>query len=443
MAARSRQQRAAFTLVEMLIVMGIVAVLATMTLASYVSITRRNAREGAIEMVMNTLRQARMSAVDSGRGAVVRIDPEARALYGLSRRVEAAWRFEQLNTTTNVTPGARGMHGTVSGAILHQDGALGLCLLFDGTDDSVNCSSYPVYDQTDGVRLEAYVWPQGDGTVLARTDGSSGYSLALAGDELEASFHIRDADGNDQELSLSGGSVRQDRWSHVAAEFDGFEGRLFLRGVLVDLDSFEDDDPDDDPNSDTNIDDPNSDTNIEFTAPAQLRPARANDLIIGDDFTGRIDEPRLLSVAGGDRRQLPPRVPLVTTEEAVYFDSQGYRDLAYHSSDVYLVVGDPYQSADLQNDPLAAGGATITVGPDNPFPAGGGMVLIDGELIRYESASGLDLVINDPTDDEDRGGLGTGAASHQQGSTVYFARVLRVTQTGLVNRVTHDSDDVW
>jgi len=463
MAARSRQHRGAFTLIEMLIVMGIVAILATMTVASYVSVTRRNAREGGVETVMNLLRQAHMSAVDSGRGAVARIDAADRSVYGLSSKVEAAWHFEDVFSTggNDFTSGARAMDAQLlDDTALAADGALGLCLEFDGSDDYVDAGTYPVYNMTQGLRFEAIVWPDGTDTLGVADKaaaGVDGYALWLVsegtgpGQLQQYSVHARitiqdELDDTSYELILDSADVHipAGTWSHVALEYDGFEARLLVGGRLVDLDSLLGE------VSDENDPNPSTDRELDTaSAPSLLEPAREAPLRIGvadvggdQFFAGRIDEVRLLSVAGGERMRMPPRVPIVSTDDAIYFDAQGYLDLAYHSSDVYVIVGDPYQSAQLQNAPLAADGATITVGPDNPFPAGGGLLLIDEELIRYASANGPNLTVTDPTDGADRGGRGTGAAVHQQGSTVYFARVLRVTQTGLVERVMHDSD-VW
>lgn len=118
--------RGGLTLIELLLVMGIAAIIGALTVISFAGIGRRASREGAAQQVTNLLRRAQVSAVDSGRGAFVRINAAENSLYGLTSNVEAAWHFEEVNG--NVTPGAKRMDGTVNGSPSIADGAVGLCL---------------------------------------------------------------------------------------------------------------------------------------------------------------------------------------------------------------------------------------------------------------------------------------------------------------------------
>ena len=77
--------------------MAIMAVMAGITAASFVGVTRRASREGARENIMDVLRQARVSAVDTGRGAVVRIDAATNGIYGIATTVIGAWHFEEID----------------------------------------------------------------------------------------------------------------------------------------------------------------------------------------------------------------------------------------------------------------------------------------------------------------------------------------------------------
>jgi len=287
----------------------------------------------------------------------------------------------------------------------------------------------------DGIRLEAYVRPEGTGTlgVMAKYDADTadpnddeGYAVWLvydAGDD-DYSTHARFGTDDDT-INLDSGDVTIPgySWSHVAAEYDGLQARLYVNGVQVDYDP--------DPPSASRID-----------------PARGVDLLIGryDDgttdhyFEGQIDEPLILSVAGGQRIYLPDRVVLVTGDDVVYFDPQGYLDLSHHTGPVYVTVGDPYQSAEVAEWTIGTGAGDVTLRPRNPFPPGGGLVLVGNEtsgyeLIRFESADtvGLTLTIADVAH---RGLYGTPADTHDEGDMVYFARVASVGHTGIVSRVT-------
>jgi hypothetical protein len=432
----------------MLVVMSIAAILGTLTVASMVSISRRSAREGAAQDVANILRQARLSAVDTGRGSVVRINAQEHSLHGIARKVLAAWHLEgtydEGAPAVRKTPGARSMNGLVVNAPTIVQGTVGLCFNFNpvpGTNQYVDCGSVPIYNQTDGIRLEAYVWPEGAATgnrlgVISKTDGTSGVALWLRCDNDQGagtySAHGSMAIGTGAILlDTASGLLPGNAWSHVALEYDGFEGRLLVNGVLGDMDSWENPEPAGrDPNPVT--------VGIGFTPGARMVPATGRPLEIGryydgaayDYFRGRIDEPQVLSVAGGSHMDLPARVPLAWSDglpfdpakpqdAAVYFDGQGNLDLAYHTGPVFVAVGDPFQATLLDSD----NGATVLLRGTNPFPPNGGMVLIGAELVDYTGAVGLTL--NTPGR----------VARYAAGDPVYFARAVRIEQTGIVERV--------
>lgn len=463
-----------FTLLEMLVVLAIVAILATMMVVAFAGIGRRASREGAAENVIGLLRQARISAVDTGRGSLVRVNPAEASLYGLSSDIEAAWHFEGMyaaGTDTEVA-GARNVNAVIvdsDGSVVALPGAVGLSLYFDGAADALNCGLLPRFDQTDGIRIEAYVRPEGpdmsellgviakyvhdasygedcDGYALwlECTDPNSGGQYAVHGviciedqtQEAAASdqYHLDLASydaGSAQGVTIPGST-----WSHVAMEYDGFEARLFVNGVLVDMDSYDDDD-----DAAGEDEDPNDATDKQFSGepPSRIRPARTKPLFValyedGLDrlFEGRIDEPRLLSIAGGRRTRLPERVPVVASEEVIHFDAQGQLDLSYHSGPVYIGLGDPYQAARLATG-IAAGATTwLSLAPRNPFPRSGGAVLVGGELVRY--SVGTDTGLNILPAPNGRGQYGTTTAGHATGADVYYARVVRISQGGVVQR---------
>ena len=168
-----------------------------------------------------------------------------------------------------------------------------------------------------------------------------------------------------------------------------------------------------------------------------MAPAAGRPLYIGQGFNqlgaaaffaGTIDEPCVLSVAGGSPVTLPQLVPMVTNSPAVYYDAQGFLNMAYNPSDVYIAVGDPYQKAPLLRD----NGATIVVTAPNPLPVTGGFVLLGTEVIQYTGISGGNT-LNGLTRNYKsiQGPVGSGGAAGQ----VYFARLVDVDTTGLVQMV--------
>ena len=439
--------RSGVTLIELLVVMAIAAIVGGMAIASFAAIGRRASREGAAEDIQGMLRRAQVSAVDSGRGAVVRVDPLERSLYGLSSTVEGAWHFEEIVDIggTDFTPGARRYNGECMGGLDSDDieeGAVGLCLQFGG-GDYVDCGSPPIFNQTDGVRVEAWVCPQAssDMGIMGKADASGGFAMGLQdlGSEtfrVQGGFLLDTSPPTVIQLR-SVGTIAQDEWSHVAIEFDGYEARLYVNGVLADLDSYRFDE------ADNPVEDPNTGTSgEEFPLGARILTRRSVPLTIGqayvwggagggslEEFDGLIDEPKLLSVAGGQRVNMPEGVPIVASEEAIHFDGQGRLDIAYHAGSVYVGVGDRYQAAELDADLPAGSAGPMSLRPRNPMPAGGGTVLIGRELIGYDTATDLQL------NTLDRDLYGTGDANHSEGDPVHFARVVRVTPTGVVERV--------
>jgi type II secretory pathway pseudopilin PulG len=474
----------------MIVVLAITAILGTLMAVSFAAVGRRASREGAAEDAMGLLRQAQTSAIDSGRGAMVRVDPAGRTLYGLSSTIEAAWHLEQAYAAGGDSElvGSRGMKATITfqnpppaPTDMSARGAVGLGLAFtyddnatpaDLTDDTwqyLNCGNLPVYDQTDGIRIEAYARPAagaaGDEAIMAKTDGATlGYSLGIDYADVDgdgqldvwadAGFAVQGALiylSSYNTVAGEGVTFAPSEWVHLAAEFDGFEARLYVDGVLVDLDSYRDNEAnptdgtyDHQPNR---VVDPNGATDVSFNfspdaAPQLTRilPARNEPLLIGARgphaggpdayFTGDLDEPMILSIAGGDRIRLPERVSVVASEEVIHFDGQGHLDIAYHSGPAYVGLGDPYQAAPLQGD-LAAGDSTyLYLGAPNPFPRGEGSMLVGGELIHYLSGDETSLNIAP----SGRGAFGTYDQWHPSGQEAHYARVLSVSLTGVVRR---------
>lgn len=460
-------RRCAFTVIELIVVMAIVAVMAVLTIMSFSAMGKRSSRAGAADNIKGLLRAAQTAAVDSGLGSLVRIDTKERSLHGIANTVQAAWHLESVSG--NITPGAKSMDGVVNGATAIQQGVAGLCFRFS-PNAYVDCGTYPVYDQTEGIRVEAYVnpdvrtppapapsgWLEG---VIGKGDGQNGgYILGVVVTpagltyQVHSGFILQGANGNPVRLHLQYPAATPDlrelrcgEWHHIATEFDGFEARLYVDGTLVDLDSYRQ--PENIASDPNPVADPNPATDVGFAAPAQITPARGASLRVGmmnymggpQYFQGLIDEPQLLSVAGGSHFKLPEGVPLVSSVGVVHYNGQGQLDIAYHSAPVYVSVGDPYQTAVLANDT----GGTLVLRGTNPFPPTGGEVIVGGpsaayEVITYTNSGGQTLNVGPLAVDPGalgRGSYGTTQSAHLAGETVYFARTVKVGPTGLVGQI--------
>ena len=462
--ATACRRQDAFTLLELLVVMGIMGVMVGITAASYVGVTRRASREGARENVMDILRQARVSAVDTGRGAVVRIDPAANGLYGIATDVIGAWHFEEMAAVatlpapyTSMTSGARRYDSAVGSGVSRAPGKLGLGFHFDGSanatvdctlDATGNFHDVPVWNQTTGIRLEAWANPDPAGigsmhiiSKIVMPPNPRGYFVGLDHNAdgtvtFEAGFAVNGATGgfgNDMVYLQSVPHYGAGQWHSVAAEFDGFQARLYVDGAIA-ASNFRD-------GTDGFGGTVGNGAALASWPPSSLMiPARGNHLYIGRGtapsgdvyFLGDIDEPRVLSIAGGNPVTLPQMVPMLTSNAAVYYDAQGFLNLAYHTQPVYIAVGDPYQQALLSADT----GPTIVLAGASPFPLTGGLVMLGNDVIQYTGVAGgntlTGLTRRYSPPDNNAVYVGAGPpAGH-----VYFARVVKVEPTGVVEMVT-------
>ncbi len=100
--------RDAFTLLELLIVIGILTTLMGLTVGAWLATSGGNALVGAEHLVVDTLRQARHTARTSGGPVVLVFDKDARQVRGVSRIPLWQEGFEGFDPTdTRITPGGR------------------------------------------------------------------------------------------------------------------------------------------------------------------------------------------------------------------------------------------------------------------------------------------------------------------------------------------------
>ena len=92
-------------------------------------------------------------------------------------------------------------------------GKLGLGMPFDGSDHYVDCDNFPIWNQTSGIRIEAWVRPDADPTpadtaddnrdIISKTNGAgNGYFLGMQ-------YFDFDTDGNTDSVVFEGGTAYQ------------------------------------------------------------------------------------------------------------------------------------------------------------------------------------------------------------------------------------------
>lgn len=92
--AKIRSARRAFSLVELLVVMGLISILIALLTPAISGFSSTAGRRGAVNIVMNTIDQARVAALEQGREVQVifwrRAAPEADAIK-VRRKTDSGW----------------------------------------------------------------------------------------------------------------------------------------------------------------------------------------------------------------------------------------------------------------------------------------------------------------------------------------------------------------
>lgn len=135
----------------------------------------------------------------------------------------------------DVSPSAN--HATVSGASWTTEGKFGGALFFDGVNDWLTIADAASLDLTTAMTLEAWVRPATtsgwDTVVLKETTGDLAYALYAndGGQPGVPGTWIRQ--GNTTYSTVGPASLPVDRWTHLAAAYDGAQLRFYVDGTLA------------------------------------------------------------------------------------------------------------------------------------------------------------------------------------------------------------------
>ncbi|MGH8488502.1 MAG: LamG-like jellyroll fold domain-containing protein [Gammaproteobacteria bacterium] len=147
-----------------------------------------------------------------------------------------AYNFEEASGTTVADASGKDNHGTISGASRITSGQFGGALSFDGINDWVTINDAASLDLTNGMTLEAWVYPTVNMTqwatvILKEQPGGGLYELYANGDRSQPLTSV--TVGGQYQVLSAGPWLLSNLWTHLAATFDGTTQRLYVDGVQV------------------------------------------------------------------------------------------------------------------------------------------------------------------------------------------------------------------
>lgn len=154
---------------------------------------------------------------------------------GVSGLVGAYSFNEGGGTTVNDTSG-RGNTGTISGATWSPAGRFGNALSFDGVNDWVTVNHSPSLALTNGMTLEAWVYPRsllGWQTAILK-EQTSDYAYALYVNNTDVDKPLGNVTiGSVGHSAVGRAQLQMNTWTHLAATYDGSTLKLYVNGEPV------------------------------------------------------------------------------------------------------------------------------------------------------------------------------------------------------------------
>ena len=226
-----------FTLIEMIAVMGIIALLFGLGVGMLSSLDP--GKRAALGLVQNVVRAARNNAVARSAPARVRIDPAARTLISTGMDALGTWHFE-----TPDLAGSSGIDGVNLGGQLIDDGFLGKALSFaggaGGAHAEIHVQQDPGFVLREGFMLQCALSFSGStgarvldiGSVAGLECRANGSVRAWFKPELSSPSGVLSG-GGIVAVDSEAGTIQSRRWTRVAVSYDRRLLRLFVDGVEV------------------------------------------------------------------------------------------------------------------------------------------------------------------------------------------------------------------
>jgi PKD repeat protein len=154
---------------------------------------------------------------------------------GTSPNLVAAYGFNEGTGTAVGDASGKGNSGVISNATWSVSGRFGKALAFNGTTSRVNINDAAALDLTNGMTLEAWVYPtalmQGWRSVVMKeqTGGAVYYLAANTQNNVPANGVYSGA----EQVLYGSAQVPANAWTHLAATYDGAAQRIYVNGVQV------------------------------------------------------------------------------------------------------------------------------------------------------------------------------------------------------------------
>ncbi len=185
---RVQARTSAFSLVEVLMVMGIIAIMVTLVAPAIAGFSSTAGRRGAVNLVMNTIDQARVAALEQGREVQIvfwrRESPEADAIK-VRRKTEDGTGWEDLTRWVKLPKGVLLHNPTIGGNVFRTSSKASIK---DITTDSEELARYGIIQFTASGTLRIPASPNNlviltegtretEETISQRKDQSGGFEI--------------------------------------------------------------------------------------------------------------------------------------------------------------------------------------------------------------------------------------------------------------------------
>ena len=334
---------AGFTLVELLVVIGIVSLLAGLSASAFFEAQRNYGLAAAAGEIQSIFRRARNQSINNGTGSFVVVEPVEREVWAQSFETMGEWSFEDLG---NEDEGLRGNSLQLYGGE-GIEGRLGTGVSFLNGGGYIDCGNRAAFDLREGVVLEAWIRhfkkppipraPTSQKTSGRRRKASSSRKSISESRTIiakEGCWFLGMTPEGALEGSIGTGSgvpyvliteddvVAPGRWVFVSLRFDGQKLTLSSDGVerlTYRLGSGQRGAPE---------------------LPTEI-PRNTNPVVISSQdlpFPGDIDEVRLRGRSEKAVYKYPPFNKIIGWKKIIHFDRYGHLDPVFHEKEVRIVL---------------------------------------------------------------------------------------------------------